>query len=301
MKRITYGFIILLITFAVLVSCIKPTTAEKQYIDHSNDTTTLSLYGVKLGDSVSVLIQKFENLEYVNLDSISSYLPLDTIHKYAYRDMGISIYEVDTVFFADHDTFQHHDNNGFNKDFPLSKTKHEAKLAYFIKNGRVIQSEILIMYPALGFENIELSSEDFIQSISTIYTNEYNNPDSIMLINRTSNRIAVFSVRTDSIIKQSIYEDLKENENYPRISTIYMWTWKNASIMADWSFYPYKNGKIWHWSPSWMARIIYTDKLAVENEAKRISLEILKEKEDSVKKAEDIQLKYKHSFENQDI
>lgn len=142
---------------------------ESNYISHINDTISLSLYDVHLGDSLSVVRTKFRNLTFVPLDSLSSYVPIENKMKVVYEELGISVYTTDTTFIADHTGWQHTEN-GFPKDFPLKTTKHLTKLIFFIKDQKVLQGEILIFpYIIDDIKGVELSREDFIKSIQKLY------------------------------------------------------------------------------------------------------------------------------------
>ena len=257
------------------------------YTSHVNDTISLNLYGISLGDTISMLRERFRNLIYVPLDSLSAYVPIEDNHKIVYENLGISIYTTDTTFIANHIGWQHVDKNGFYTDFPLKNTKHNAKLIYFIKDSKVFQCEMLITSPILDIYGVELSPDDFIKSVYNQYEQKYSNPDSIMLYNRKSRYAATYSIDTDSIIKQMIYENVKEsdvlNEYPPSISSSSIWSWKNANIVAEWDFQPYKGRQIWFWVMCHAIRIIYTDLNAVELETRRLENQIEQQRRDSLR------------------
>ena len=75
---------------------------KPNYISHINDTISLSLYNVHLGDSLSVIRTKFRKLTFVPLDSLSSYVPIENKMKVVYEELGISVYTTDTIFIANH-------------------------------------------------------------------------------------------------------------------------------------------------------------------------------------------------------
>lgn len=278
---------------------------SSNYVSHINDTIKLSLYNVALGDSLFTLKEKFKNLLAVPLDSLSSYLPIEDNHKIIYEDLGISIYTTGTVFIANHEGWQHVDNNGFHKDFPLKNTKHPAKLIFFIKDGKVFQSEMLITSPIIGVDDVELSHDDFIISIRNLYKEKYSNPDSILLYNRKSRYAATYSIETDSIIQDKIYKKVEKsdilNEYPPSISSSSIWSWKNANIIAEWEFQPYKDGEIWFWVTCHTIRIIYTDLSAVEAETKKRKKQIRLQKEDSLRKINKIEMENAERIKQQII
>lgn len=276
---------------------------SSNYVSHVNDTIKLSLYNVALGDSFFTVKEKFKNLLAVPLDSLSSYLPIEDNLKIVYEDLGISIYTTDTVFIANHEGWQHINNNGFYKGFPLKNTKHYTKLIFFIKDGRVFQSEMLITSTIIGVDDVELSQDDFIISIRNLYKEKYSNPDSIMLYNRKSRYAATYSIDTDSIIKEEIYNNVKESidEYPPSISSSSIWSWKNANIIAEWDFQPYKHGQIWFWVTCPSIRIIYTDLSAVEAETKKRKEQIRLQKEDSLRKINRIEMENAERIKQQII
>lgn len=265
---------------------------ESNYISHINDTISLSLYNVHLGDSLSVVRTKFRNFTFVPLDSLSSYLPIENKMKVVYEDLGISVYTTDTTFIADH-TGWHHMKNGSPIDFPLKTTKHQAKLIFFIKDQKVLQSEIIIFRFIIDdIKGVELSKNDFIKSIQKLYEKKYNNPDSILVYNRKSRVSATYSIDTDSITAQEIYDFVRttSNENIVNYNSLAsIWSWKNANIIAEWDFQPYKDGNIWFWANSSMIRIIYTDLNAVELESKRRRNLIRLQEQDSIRRIKKIE------------
>lgn len=265
---------------------------EFNYISHINDTISLSLYNVHLGDSLSVVRTKFRNFTFVPLDSLSSYLPIENNMKVVYEDLGISVYTTDTTFIADH-TGWHHMKNGSPTNFPLKTTKHRAKLIFFIKDQKILQSEIII-FPFIidDIKGVELSENDFIKSIQKLYEKKYNNPDSIFVYNRKSRVSATYSIDTDSITAQEIYDFVRttSNENIVNYNSLAsIWSWKNANIIAEWDFQPYKDGNIWFWASSSMIRIIYTDLNAVELESKRRRNLIRLQEQDSIRRIKKIE------------
>ena len=264
---------------------------ESNYISHINDTISLSLYNVHLGDSLSVVRTKFRNLTFVPLDSLSSYVPIENKMKVVYEDLGISVYTTDTIFIANHVGWQHM-KNGSREDFPLKTTKHRAQLIFFIKDQKVLQGEILIFSNIIDdIKGVELSSGDFIKSIQKLYEEKYNNPDSILVYNRVSRESATYSIDTDSIAKVQINEDIEATDNKFAInnSLASRWSWKNANIIAEWDFQPYKDGKIWFWVSCFMVRIIYTDLNAVELESKRRLKLIRLREQDSIRRIKKIE------------
>lgn len=264
---------------------------ESNYISHINDTISLSLYNVHLGDSLSVVRTKFRNLTFVPLDSLSSYVPIENKMKVVYEDLGISVYTTDTIFIANHVGWQHM-KNGSREDFPLKTTKHHAQLIFFIKDQKVLQGEILIFSSIIDdIKGVELSSSDFIKSIQKLYEEKYNNPDSILVYNRESRESATYPIDTDSIAKVQINEDIEATDNKFAInnSLASIWSWKNANIIAEWDFQPYKDGEIWFWASCFMVRIIYTDLNAVELESKRRLKLIRLQEQDSIRRIKKIE------------
>lgn len=264
---------------------------ESNYISHINDTISLSLYNVHLGDSLSVVRTKFRNLTFVPLDSLSSYVPIENKMKVVCEDLGISVYTTDTIFIANHVGWQHM-KNGSREDFPLKTTKHPAQLIFFIKDQKVLQGEILIFSNIIDdIKGVELSSGDFIKSIQKLYEEKYNNPDSILVYNRVSRESATYSIDTDSIAKVQINEDIEATDNKFAInnSLASIWSWKNANIIAEWDFQPYKDGEFWFWASCFMVRIIYTDLNAVELESKRRLKLIRLREQDSIRRIKKIE------------
>ncbi len=290
------------ILFAILcipiigTSCGRNNNVKKEtinYTSHVNDSISLSLYGIFLGDSISVVRERFSNLIYVPLDSLSAYVPIEDNHKVVYENLGISIYTTDTCFIASHIGWQHVDEDGFHKDFPLKNTKHHTKLIYFIKDDKVFQCEMLITSPIIDIDDVDLSTDDFITSVYNLYEQKYSNPDSIMLYNRKSRYAATYSIDTDSIIKRMIYKDIEESDVWkeypPSISSSSIWSWKNANIVAEWDFQPYKGGQRWFWVMCHTIRIIYTDLNAVELETRRREKIINQQKQDSIRQVNEIE------------
>ena len=268
---------------------------KPNYISHINDTISLSLYNVHLGDSLSVVRTKFRNLTFVPLDSLSSYVPIENKMKVVYEELGISVYTTDTIFIAKHVGWQHVNNDGFHVDFPLKNTKHRVQLIFFIKDKKVLQSEIII-YPKIidDVKGVVLSLDDFIISIQKLYDEKYNNPDSILVYNRKSRKSATYSIETDSVTQDEIYKEIKKSSDCypPNVSFAPIWSWKNANIIAEWEFHPYEGDEMWEWieHPS-LVRIIYTDLNAVELESKRMLnlIRLREQKQDSIRRIKKIE------------
>ena len=265
---------------------------KTNYISHINDSISLSLYNIHLGDSLSVVRTKFRSLTFVPLDSLSSYVPIENKMKVVYEDLGMSIYTTDTTFIADHAGWRHVNKDGFLIDFPLQNTRHHAKLIFFIKDQKVFQSEILI-YPQIidDVKGVELNYEDFIKSIQYLYDKKYNNPDSILVYNRESGISATYPIDTDSIEAEEINKDVGATNkiNVFNYSLSSIWSWKNANIIAEWDFHPYKENQTWSWSYCSMIRIIYTDLNAVELESKRRRNLIRLQEQDSIRRIKKIE------------
>ncbi len=210
-----------------------------------------------------------------------------------YENLGISIYTTDTCFIASRIGWQHVDEDGFHKDFPLKNTKHHTKLIYFIKDDKVFQCEMLITSPIIDIDDVDLSTDDFITSVYNLYEQKYSNPDSIMLYNRKSRYATTYSIDTDSIIKRMIYKNIEESDVWkeypPSISSSSIWSWKNANIFAEWDFQPYKGGQRWFWVMCHTIRIIYTDLNAVELETRRREKIINQQKQDSIRQVNEIE------------
>lgn len=281
-----YFSLIVLVT-GVFGGCSNKTN----YIHHINDSVRLSLYNVYLGDSLSVVKTKFRYLSFVPLDSLSTYVPIEDNMKVVYKDLGVSIFTTDTIFVADHTGWQHWANNA-PKEFPVKNTKHRAQLIFFIKDYKVIQSEIIIYsYIIDDYKGIDFSGGDFIESIKYLYNKKYNNPDSILVYNRYSKKSATYSIDTDSVAKVDIndYIGATDRRYGNNISFVSIWSWKNANIIAEWDFQPFKGESYWSWCSCNMARIIYTDLNAVELESKKRQILIRLQEQDSIRKIKKIE------------
>ena len=289
-SKIHFSYLMIILNVLMIgIFCGCSNKNKTNYISHINDTISLSLYNVHLGDSLSVVKTKFRNLTFVPLDSLSSYLPIENKMKVVYEDLGISVYTTDTTFIADHTGWQHM-KNGSPTNFPLKTTKHRAHLIFFIKDQKVLQSEIIISdFIIDDVKGVELNQNDFIKSIQKLYEKKYNNPDSILVYNRRSRNSATYSIDTDSITAQEIYYSVGTTpyeSNYNSLSSI--WSWKNADIIAEWDFEPYKDDR-WLWAHRCLIRIIYTDLNAVELEAKRRRNLIKLQEQDSIRRIKKIE------------
>lgn len=281
-----------------------PTKQEARH--RPSKSTNLSLYGVCLGSPLDSLLYQIPNIAIVPIDSLNKSkkfsLPYDLEEaKLIFEYQGISLYRTDTIFIADHKNYQHHTKDGFYADFPLEKVRHNAVLCYMIKNNRVLECEIYIGSTICGYDNINLSSHDFRGTIEKMYYDKYQEPDSIFMINKRTNRAVFVGYNEDKVIKSEIYEQLGGFSERYNIFKEDVWIWSNAKISADWNFKPFRHGQRWYWGPANIIKISYVD-LAAINEEKNIILRNLeKERQDSIKRIQQKQLEDINRYNTQDI
>ena len=169
MFRIVY---ILLVSISVLLfyGCSSNETSDKDNITpHTSSTIDLSLFDVHLGERRDSLLAHIPNLHKVPFDSTYYYhLPYDAEDAQIFEDLEISLYSSDTVFVVNHKDYEHR-KNGSPMKFPLEKTKHHAKLCFMVKNNKVLQGELLITHPIVGYENIDLSIFNFVGAVKKMY------------------------------------------------------------------------------------------------------------------------------------
>ena len=298
--KIVLSYIVIISLLISSISCSNSSqTIKKETANHLSDSIKLSLYDVELGDSLNVLLRNFPNIKQISLDSISNYLPYIDEEGYAFKELGFSVYKVDTVFVADHKDYEHR-RNGSQITFPLEKVKHHAILCFIVKDNKIIQSEIYILSPIIGYDNIDLPSNDFRGAIRKMFYDKYQIPDSILMLNRKTNE-AAFVDYEDEIMQKTIFEQL--GGTYVN-NTVYkqdVWIWTNAKIYADWDFSPYKNGRIWFWVYCGVVRVSYIDYYAIKKAQEEIQNEILKAKEDSIRIIMEKQLEDTQLYNTQDF
>lgn len=301
MYKIAY---ILLVTISVLslygCSCNKLSDSNN-ITSHIFFTIDLSLFGVHMGEQRDSLLAHIPNLYKVPLDSTRYYhLPYDADDAQIFEDLEITIYSCDTVFIVNHKGYEHH-RNGSPIKFPLEKTKHYAKLCFMVKNNKVLQGELLISHPIVGYDNIDLSIDDFVGAVKKMYNDKYQEPDSIFMYNKVANRAAFIGFDEDEIIKDEVFEQLGGTYVNNRVHEEDVWVWTNAKIYADWDFLPYKNGEPRWWVMSHAIRIRYLDFEAINKEKNRIIQNFENERQDSVRRIHQKQLEDINRYNSQDI
>ena len=305
---------LILLSLGTMIGCSSKNSKNDDSVmledihSRATDSIDLSLYGVHLGEPLDSLMSRIPNITKVPFDSLNKApkysLPYDKEEaKLIFGDLSIEIYRGDTIFIADHKNYQHHDKDGFFKDFPLEKVRHRAILCFLIKNNKVFQSEIYICYTICGYENINLTLEDFRGTIEKMYYDRYNEPDSIMMINKRTNRAAFVGYNEDPVIRSEIYEQLG-GSSYSETFNIFkedVWIWSNAKIYADWNFHPYKNGQKWFWGPAGIVRVSYVDLVAIKKEKDIILRQLERERQDSIRNIQQKQLEDSRIYKSQDI
>lgn len=288
----------------LLIGCSSEKSSEGGiFPSHTTTATDLSLYGVHIGEPLDSLLAHIHNLNKVPFDSINFHkyhLPYDADNTQVFKDLGITLYCSDTVFIVNHKDYEHR-NNGSPIQFPLEKTKHYAKLCFMVKNNKVIQGELLITHPIVGYENIDLSIFNFVGAVKKMYNDKYQDPDSIIMYNKETNQAAFVDFDEHKIIKNAVFDQLGGTFVDNKVHEEDVWVWTNAKIYADWDFLPYKNGEPRWWGMSHTIRIRYLDFETIIKEKNIIIQNLENERQDSIKRIQQKQLEDNNRYNSQDI
>lgn len=264
-------------------------TEEDNLTSHTDTNIDLSLFGVHMGEYRDSLLIHIPNLHEVQLDSIYYYhLPYDTEDAQIFEDLEIALYSVDTTFIVNHKGYEHR-RNGSPMQFPLEKTKHYAKLCFMIKNNKVLQGEILIAHPIIGYKNVDLSIYNFVGAIRKMYNDKYQTPDSIIMYNKVTHQAAFIGYDEENDIKNKIFDQLGGTYVNNNVHEEDVWVWKNAKIQADWDFLCHD------------IRIRYLDMDAIKQEKDKLLQNLENERQDSIKRIQRKQLEDIDSYNTQDI
>lgn len=286
-----------ILCFAIffMISCKNKNTTEF-YSGHSNDTISLSLYDVKLGDSIDRVIEKFPNVYDVELDKISYYLPLKNELGNVYKEMGISILAVDTTFIVDHRLkLEPYRKNGSPYDFPYDLTKHRTILAFFILNGHVLQLELFVNTPDSYTYGDGFPSTQWGETALQMYKHQYGECDSLLYSSEKGDISICVSINAT---REEI-ERVKKIVGY-RYDVGYIWQWKNAQIIAQYNYNKFGiSGNYFNYYD--VFRVIYTDIEAVNMEAKRIENERIEEENRIEKEKQMYQERLKETLKTQDM
>lgn len=202
---------------------------------HVNDSIELSLYGVKLGDSIDKIFQKFPKARAVPLDSLEDFLPIRQSLSSIYDFIGISIYSVDTSFIVNHTLRKEpYHCNGSPAEFNMDYSDHWSKLAFFILDGRVSQIQLFINTYLTGNDSF-FPNYEWGQTCLEMFKKKYGECDSLICYNNTRGKSITLNINaTDDEIQEAI--DNCRIDDKDKIGVGYVWQWKNAQIIFEDSY-----------------------------------------------------------------
>lgn len=300
MFRIVYILVASIVVLSFYGCSFDKTSDRDNITSHTFATIDLSLFGVHMGEHRDSLLKHIPNLHKVPLDSTYYYhLPYDAEEAKFFEDLEITLYSSDTVFIVNHTDYEHR-KNGSPIQFPLEKTKHYAKLCFMVKNNKVLQGELLITHPIVGYENTDLSIYNFVGAVKKMYYDKYQEPDSIFMYNKVTNQ-AAFVGFDDKIIKNEVFDQLGGTYVNNKVHEEDVWVWRNAKIQADWDFLPYKNGEPRWWVMCHAIRIRYLDFETINKEKIIIIQNLENERQDSIKRIKQKQLEDINRYNSQDV
>lgn len=291
MKNLLFVFLLLFF----MISC--KNNSQTNYRGHTNDTITLSLYGVKLGDHVNSIYDKFPNLYFVNLDSLSWFLPLQDEIGEVYRDLGAYILAADTSFVVDHrlrDKPYYH--NGSPIDFPYDFSQHATIITFIILNDHVFQLELFVDGANDADYGGYFPTSQWGYTSVQMLKHKYGECDSIMYASEKGDiSIAISTNASESEHKKA--EDIV-GYNY---DFAYLWQWKNAQIIAEFNYDKFDHSRWMTWLIYKVFRVIYTDLDAVNKIEEREKLEKLEEEKRIEEEKQDYQEKLHDNLNSQDF
>lgn len=283
--------LLIVLCFLSLLSCSSDQVVENSsYTGHINDTISLSLYDINLGDSIDCVCKKFPDVYEVCLDRISNYLPLKEELGRVYEEMGISIFAVDTTFVIDHrSTKDSYTRNDY--DY----TKHPTILTFFIQNGHVLQIELFVGQPSdtkrYGdyFPN---SNYECGRAVLQMYKERYGECDSILFVNKEGNKGITLSANASEERVERAQDFV--GYNFTKNS---LWQWKNAQILIQPSYDHYFSRRHF-WT---LCRVLYTDIAAVNRESQRVENERINEENRIEREKQMYQDQLEEALSNQDM
>lgn len=287
--------LLIVLCFLSLLSCSSDQVVENSsYTGHINDTISLSLYDINLGDSIDCVCKKFPDVYEVCLDRISNYLPLKAELGRVYEEMGISIFAVDTTFVIDHrSTKDSYTSNGVHIDFPYDYTKHQTILTFFIQHGHVLQIELFVGRPSdtkrYGdyFPDYECG-----RAVLQMYKERYGECDSILFVNKEGNKGITLSVNASE-------EECEEAQDFVGydFTKNSLWQWKNAQILIQ----PRYDNHFFGCDFWTLCRVLYTDIAAVNRESQRVENERINEENRIEREKQMYQDQLEEALSNQDM
>lgn len=287
-------YLLFLFTVLSVLSCSNDKAVENT--GHTNDTISLSLFDINLGDSIDCIFKQFPDVYEVGLDSISYYLPLKKELGSVYEEMGISIYAVDTTFVIDHrQTKKSYTHNGAHFDFPYDFTEHPAILTIFIKNDHVLQLELFVA-PPFGKERYGdyFPNHECGPTVLQMYKNKYGECDSILYVSKDDDKFVTLSVNASEEECEKAIDFV--GYNYKKS---FLWQWKNAQILVQDRFeHRIIENHINFWA---LFRVLYTDLEAVNIETQRLENEKINEENRIEREKQIYQNQLKESLSNQDM
>ena len=255
-------YLLLYLALFFIIGC-KNNNSSDYHISHTNDTISLSLYGINLGDSVNRVYETFPSAYDVGLDNISYYLPLIKDMGDIYKEMGISIIAVDTTFIIDHRSRKNsYTHNCVHFEFPYDYTEHPAILSFFIQYGHVLQTELFVGLPFGKPYGDYFPDHECGPTVLDMYTRQYGECDSLLFVSEKNDKSITLGVNEASEVIDKAKKDVGYN-----YTTASIWQWKNAQILVQDKFkHRIIDNHINFWT---IIRILYTDITAVNRESQR--------------------------------
>lgn len=230
---------------------------------HINDTITLSSYGIKLGDSLSVVQDKFPNLYQIPLEQLEEHLPLKNEIGEIYDLLEASIYRADTTFIVDHSLNKSgYTRNGSPIDFPGRYSSHRTIIVFFVLNNKIFQIELFINTPH-ELEHDYFPNEQWGYTADEMFQDKYEMADSIIIANNKERR----AVTIDINASEKERKDAEDFVGY-KYSKAKLWCWKNAQLITQVNYNDFGiKGNYFNFYN--VFRVIYTDVKAINDEIER--------------------------------
>lgn len=300
---------IVFVFILIIISC--STDKYQGHPTNTKDVISLSIYNVKLGDSLVSICKQFPNLRNIPLNSLSNYLPIDTTSVIqTFRDLNLEAYAVlDTTFVINH-KFAHYTKNGSPIQFPYEMTSHKADLCFYIKDGRVFQASLFIYGLCKSHDLKNVCQQDFYvdpqlpRTVQNMFDSKYGQCDSIIYQNMECGASMVVSSYAPKevldIVKQQLW-DAQRTARVDWLSESSVWEWKNARLIFQPQYEPRRSssGKLFYYGT--LMRVMYIDTEVIKQEYEKNKIKLHKDSINKEKQIHNVNITVRKLYNSQDF